>query len=140
MGLLDSLKNFEWKYVGIVAAIVAIILIVYFVASAGKSGYMESPPKFERFVGSYENLQDKSWMDTAKSMVVDSGVEKSHRDFVNAQNMLPNAANLTVMEPVDDIQFVGLRRPDYSVPISAHSRTQPSSYQDNLPSKSYLVL
>jgi hypothetical protein len=90
-------------------------------------GMNETVPEFERFV------PEQSWNDVIKKMSLDPQVSKSHENFVNSQNMLPTSASLTVREDVEETPFVGLRRPNYQVPISNSARTQPSVYQTSLP-------
>ena len=90
-------------------------------------GMNETVPEFERFV------PEQSWNDVIKKMSLDPQVSKSHENFVNSQNMLPTSARLTVREDVEETPFVGLRRPNYQVPISNSARTQPSVYQTSLP-------
>ena len=129
----NVLSKYKWLVAGILAIFVVIIFVLPLIESVQRrsrftaGGMNETVPEFERFV------PEQSWNDVIKKMSLDPQVSKSHENFVNSQNMLPTSARLTVREDVEETPFVGLRRPNYQVPISNSARTQPSVYQTSLP-------
>ena len=123
---LNYITTHKWK---VVIAIVILVVILLIAQRNNQDNYVENVPEFERF----KMQPERSWNDVIQDMSLDPAVKKSHEKFVSSQNMVPQAANLTVREQVEETPFVGLRRPNYNVPVSKSARVQTSAYLSSMP-------
>jgi hypothetical protein len=92
-------------------------------------------------VSSGLNLEDMDYQEAIQRMAVSDDVAQSHKLYAEDPHRTALTASLqSEFEPVDTIPFVGLRRPNYNVPVGPGARTVPSEYVDQLPvSTPYMI-
>lgn len=88
------------------------------------------------------DMEHESHQDTLLKLGVEQSVIDSHRAFVNDSGRTTTSASNQGTREYDQnpVPFVGLRRPDYSVPVGETARVVQSEDYDRLPQATrYLI-
>lgn len=120
--------------------IVVLLLLLYAtMKDKPKSTFRHDPaaPGFEFFEAAPEpprNPSSYGWADKIQEIALDPDVKKSHKAFVTAQDIVPRVSAHSIRElDTYPVKFVGLRRPNLSVPVSRNARVVTSEDVDQMP-------
>jgi hypothetical protein len=84
---------------------------------------------------------DGDWSETIKEMALDQDVVESHQEFLADPNRWNSTLrNETIMDHDNRSDWVGLRRPNYAIPIGPGARQVPGEYVYQLPRKNTFCL
>lgn len=88
------------------------------------------------------NLEKMPWQESLQVLGLDPEVMEQHKEFIyNSSRISTGASSMPTREYDQDVvNFVGLRRPNYNVPIGPASRVVPTEEADQMPQATRYLL
>lgn len=128
--------------VELVLAVIIAILILWFIYTQYYTPAKSSMASAKKQDVPVVKPSLTSWEDQIQNIGLDPSVKASHQSFVHdAARTTTTASNDPIREDDENtVNFVGLRRVDYSVPVGSDARTVPSEYATQLMKSTRYVL